>query len=143
MQTFLPYSNFKLSAEALDWQRLGKQRVETKQIIFALTKESYGWKNHPAVKMWAGHVDALALYGATMCEEWIGRGYNDSLLDFFATYLSDDPKMPDWLGEWAVHSSHRSNLLRKSPIFYSKFGWTDDPAMPYYWPVQNTEVIYA
>lgn len=135
MQTFLPYSNFTLSAMALDRQRLGKQRVECKQIILALTKEQYGWKNHPAVKMWRGHTDALALYGATMCEEWIARGYNDSLLDFFAEYISDNPKMPEWLGDWAVHSSHRSNLLRKAPDFYTQFGWGDDPSMPYYWPV--------
>ena len=33
MQTFLPYKSFKKSAETLDYQRLGKQRVEAMQII--------------------------------------------------------------------------------------------------------------
>lgn len=36
MQTFLPYENFEESAYALDTRRLGKQRVETYQIMQAL-----------------------------------------------------------------------------------------------------------
>ena len=50
MQTFLPYSSFTQSAQALDYRRLGKQRVEAKQLILALTQPKYGWKNHPAAK---------------------------------------------------------------------------------------------
>ena len=33
MQTFLPYADFAQSAKALDPKRLGKQRVETIQIV--------------------------------------------------------------------------------------------------------------
>jgi hypothetical protein len=36
MQTFLPYPDYKLSASVMDMRRLGKQRVETWQIIKAL-----------------------------------------------------------------------------------------------------------
>lgn len=36
MQTFLPYADFRASAHVLDRQRLGKQRVETLQIMQAL-----------------------------------------------------------------------------------------------------------
>ena len=36
MQTFLPYPNFVASARALDTKRLGKQRVDTRQIQNAL-----------------------------------------------------------------------------------------------------------
>ena len=35
MQTFLPYENFAASAAVLDNKRLGKQRVETLQVIKA------------------------------------------------------------------------------------------------------------
>lgn len=44
--------------------------------------------------------------------------------------------MPPRLGLKAFHSGHRSNLLRKDPTHYGQFGWTDDPANDYYWPVQ-------
>lgn len=42
MQTFLPYKSFVKSAACLDMRRLGKQRVEAKQILMALTGESKG-----------------------------------------------------------------------------------------------------
>lgn len=52
MQTFLPSPNFTQSAQFLDPQRLGKQRVEALQILTALTNPAYGWQHHPAVQMW-------------------------------------------------------------------------------------------
>ena len=36
MQTFLPYPDFQLSAECLDYKRLGKQRLEAFQLLVAL-----------------------------------------------------------------------------------------------------------
>ena len=51
MQTFLPYPDFEASAAVLDDRRLGTPRVETYQILRALTWPRYGWKNHPAVRM--------------------------------------------------------------------------------------------
>ena len=58
MQTFLPYKSFRKTALCLDNKRLGKQRVETLQILRALTgyyNQSGAWLNHPAVKMWRGY----------------------------------------------------------------------------------------
>ncbi|HZE02498.1 MAG TPA: MSMEG_6728 family protein, partial [Pseudonocardiaceae bacterium] len=78
MQTFLPYPDFAASAVALDRRRLGKQRVEALQILRALTRERYGWKHHPAVRMWAGYEEALACYAMEICAEWVRRGHADS-----------------------------------------------------------------
>ena len=83
MQTFLPYADFAQSARALDRQRLGKQRVEVKQILNVLKKGSGGWANHPAVKMWRGYEMALCNYGIAVCGEWTVRGYKDTLTEFF------------------------------------------------------------
>lgn len=135
MQTFLPYPDFAATAKVLDRQRLGKQRVETVQIINALTLPEYGWKNHPAVKMWRGYVPALAAYGYMMCEEWRRRGYEDSLLPFFAERLTISYTLPPWMGDPGVHSSHRSRLLLKNPVWYSQFQWSEPPGMEYVWPV--------
>ena len=57
MQTFLPYTDFIKSAKCLDYKRLGKQRVEAKQILNILLGETTkaGWTNHPAVLMWSGY----------------------------------------------------------------------------------------
>lgn len=83
MQTFLPYPDFGRSARVLDRRRLGKQRVEVKQILRALRNPSSGWRNHPAVRMWRGHEYSLLSYGVAVCSEWRSRGYRDSLLDEF------------------------------------------------------------
>jgi hypothetical protein len=139
MQTFLPYSDFSKSAGVLDRARLGKQRVETWQIYLALTNPEYGWKNHPATKMWRGYVGALLEYGQVICQEWISRGYKDTLLNKFQNAKTSGNvfslEMPFWLGDVAFHASHRANLLRKFPEHYNKFNWTDSPTLPYVWPV--------
>lgn len=137
MQTFLPYPDFLASARVLDNRRLGKQRVETLQILNALTNPSYGWQNHPAVKMWRGHVPLLAVYGLAICHEWIKRGYRDTCTDKINAFTTSDliTDQPAWLGNDAFHASHRSNLLRKEPEHYSQFHWTDGPDLPYVWPV--------
>lgn len=142
MQTFLPYPDFWRSVIVLDRQRLGKQRVEAWQIYRTLTGQSKGWANHPATKMWRGYEAALANYGLYACSEWKSRGYKDSLSEHFLDalehhniVLSSQITMPDWMGVAALHSSHRSNLLRKNPEWYGGFGWQEGPDEPYYWPV--------
>lgn len=136
MQTFLPYADFTATARSLDRQRLGKQRVETKQILNALTKTSGGWVNHPAVRMWRGHRTALAYYGLVICQEWRARGYKDSLLPQFVVEIGEDyVDFPDWLHNEDLHRSHQSNLIRKLPTYYANQfpGVPDD--LPYVWPV--------
>jgi len=61
MQTFLPYPDFIDSVKALDYRRLGKQRVEARQILNILleNRKNGGWVNHPCTKMWRGYHDAL------------------------------------------------------------------------------------
>ena len=95
------------------------------------------WKNHPAVKMWKGYEEWLCTYAAAICKEWIKRGYQDSLLPFFKEQLKNYPNTidPDWIYEDKVSASHRSNLLRKDPVHYGKFGWKESNDLPYIWPV--------
>lgn len=134
MQTFLPYPDFMKSAEVLDYRRLGKQRVEAKQIINALSPDSNSrWRNHPAVRMWRNYEHALRYYHDIMILEWINRGYKNNMV-LFHVHGSFD--MPHWLDDERLHSSHRANLLRKDPIFYGMYGWEDDPEAPYWWPVE-------
>lgn len=133
MQTFLPYPNFVESAKCLDYRRLGKQRVEVKQILNAL-KNGGGWSNHPAVKMWQGFELTLAKYGNVMIIEWEKRGYKNTM-EFFPCH--DNCPLPPWLGDEKFHSSHRANLLRKDPDFYGKYGWKESPTEGYFWPTKK------
>ena len=118
MQTFLPYPSFELSAAVLDYRRLGKQRVETYQLIRAINGETRGWVNHPAAVMWRQYLPALHMYGRAMCEEWIRRGYNDTMLDRFEVH--NNFEYPYWFANRQFHRSHQSNLVRKDPEFYGE-----------------------
>lgn len=135
MQTFLPYADFDKSADVLDRQRLGKQRVEVWQLLKALSGETKGWVNHPATRMWRGYEPALAAYGVAVCRKWIARGYNDTLLDRINQYTTSDvPTLPAWFGSQEFHESHKSNLKRKLPEHYGAL-WPDVPDdLPYIWP---------
>ena len=129
MQTFLPYPNFKKSLHALDCRRLGKQRVEAYQIIRAI-KFGGGWENHPAVKMWRGHTNALKLYYNLCLDEWINRGYKNNM---HKMKISGKIAYPRWFGRDEFHAAHRGNMLRKDYSYYSQYGWSEPPDLPYLW----------
>lgn len=132
VNTFLPVADYTKSAQLLDYRRLGKQRVEAWQILQALLGQTKGWVNHPATKMWRGHEQALCDYGIAVCDEWIARGYNDTMRQRFVDVrqtLPDCPT-PTWVGNNAFHRSHQSNLKRKDPDYY-KFDVPND--LPYEW----------
>ncbi len=148
MQTFLPYPDFKQSAAALDYRRLGQQRRECYQLLrtmlvdkpeaqkqvfcedFDWTKTK-GWRNHPAGVQWHGYEAALAHYSDVMIDEWVARGYKNTMLR--RCLVSEFP-LPPWLGRPDIHASHRSNLLRKDPVYYGKFGWTEPTDLEYVYP---------
>lgn len=134
MQTFLPYPNFKQSVEVLDYRRLGKQRVETFQVLNILLDrtESKGWRNHPVTKMWSGYEEALKQYQNATISEWISRGYKNNMK--FEEVDESNVILPHWFGLEEFHRSHRSNLLRKDFEYYSQF--FDEPTdLEYYWAV--------
>ena len=127
IQTFLPYADFQKSAECLDYKRLGKQRVEAKQIIDLLMRKDLGediskvaWGNHPAVKMWEGYLSALIEYHNVIIKEWIKRGYKNNMKLIGCPAIV---KYPSWFGRKDFHNAHKSNLLRKDREFYSKYKW--------------------
>ncbi|MEV5953884.1 MSMEG_6728 family protein [Streptomyces sp. NPDC051987] len=149
MQTFLPDPDFRQTALLLDRRRLGKQRVEALQVLRGLTVPGYGWRRHPAVRMWTGYEEALVRYGLEICRVWREQGHQDScaasLVADFAAYrpgvqvrdqaeLAAAGELPPWLGDEAFHESHRSALVRKDHDVYAGLfsGVRDD--LPYVWP---------
>ena len=157
MQTFLPYADFERSARALDRKRLGKQRVETIQVVRALTRSGYGWAHHPAVLMWRGFEEALGRYGFACCQAWLELGFDDTCALTIATDLRSagvetvrtQPELaaadalPPWLGDEAVHRSHQSALVRKDQDHYRPLFPDIPDDLPYMWPVRSQAVIAA
>jgi hypothetical protein len=135
MQTFLPYKNYQKTAEVLDMRRLGKQRVETLQILKALSDPSYGWQHHPAVNMWRNHEIHLIDYGVAICDEWISRSYKDTCREKISYFydIFEDSDVPPWYGDERVHSSHRAALYKKASDLYPSDWEFDLKNYPEYW----------
>lgn len=132
MQTFVPLPSYVESMRCLDKKRLGNQ-VWLEGIILLKGQ----WPNHPASKMWRGHEYHLGLYLLAGCQvlEERGKAY-PAVIQRIQTEMVKfkDTGAPSWLGDEKFHSSHRSNLLRKLPTWYSQFGWTEPLDLPYVWP---------
>jgi len=152
VQTFLPYADFAATAHSLDPRRLGKQRVEAIQVLRAVTVPGYGWRRHPAALMWAGYEEALVRYGLEICRRWRELGHDDTcagtlLADLDAATGVRSPRdqeglaaageLPPWLGDHAVHLSHRSALVRKDPGFYRDLFPDAPDDLPYVWPASD------
>lgn len=109
MNTFLPHKSFVDSAKALDTKRLGKQRVEVKQLLTAIylnelrgniwLAESAGVSlisptayksilNHPAKLMWEDYPFALVAYGLAVCHEFKSRGYKENTYNRIEVFAS-------------------------------------------------------
>jgi len=89
-QTFRPYRDHHRCARVLDERRLGKQRIEAKQIGYAVLRRMgaindgrRGWLNHPIVLKWFnnGHpylTDLREYFEAMVCE-WVNRGHTNTV----------------------------------------------------------------
>jgi hypothetical protein len=144
MQTFLPDPDFVRTAALLDRRRLGKQRVEGLQVFRATRVPGYGWRHHPAARMWRGYEEALVAYTVTICDAWIAAGNADTVRATIVEEFGREPRsqaaleeaghLPPWLGDDAVHRSHRSALVRKDPDHYRPLFPDVPDDLPYVWP---------
>ena len=144
MQTFLPDPDFARTASLLDPKRLGKQRVEALQVFRATHVPGYGWRHHPAAKMWRGYEESLVAYGVAICDAWTALGHADTVRATLVQELGREPRpqaqlerlelVPPWLGHEAFHRAHRSALVRKDAEWYRPLFPDVPDDLPYVWP---------
>ncbi len=143
MQTFLPVRTYNESAYYLDPKRLNNQIVECLQILLALNNPRYGWRKHPAVKMWKGNEQGLILYARYCCDRFQRTRQKDHkcaklFKDLEKVTQHMYPIYPEWYNDTFCFS-HAANLVRKFPEHYQKY-FPDIPKdndIPYIWPVQE------
>lgn len=143
--TFLPYPDFKRSIQSLDNKRLGKQRVEAKQLINALTLGG-SLEKHPACKMWRGYESALKLYYNICLDEFEARGFKNNMErispdsgDIYISPNKGDKVVYPWFINWLpFHKSHQASLVRKHPEYYREKFNVEEYYLDkgYIWPSQ-------
>ena len=144
MQTFFPIPELEANAMILsrDRKRLGKQRVESLQILQILTfYPNSKWRNHPAVLMWENYENYLIEYTIPICKWWTAFGYKDTCLNKileFKQYYQGKQK-PYWLNNKLFHLSHQSKLIQKNPKVFQDVFHNCPKNLEYYWPTKNKE----
>jgi hypothetical protein len=161
MQTFLPQSDYHVSAAILDNKRLNKQILECYQILNVLSGKSRtgGWRNHPAVLMWKGFERGLWSYVQAMIAEAKSRGIKTENNEINLNSLKDlcwdnwGNNIPDYFQDenklLRIVTTHRANLFKKDPLLYAPFQYAvtsinNVPCCPerkepckYYWPTHE------
>lgn len=130
MQVFRPYIDWKRSAAVLDDRRLGKQRVECKQVLNVILRRlglirdgKKGWINHPIVLMYFNRGkpfvrDLKGFFGACV-EEWRRRGFSNSINLRDIEVILDEIESADGTPVTRVHEiEYRRILLIKDPRHY-------------------------
>lgn len=171
VNTFITSMKLSDTFKDLDYRRLGKQRLEAKQIINVLEKidsgedvSGIGFASHTATKMWIGYTNALKAYYNLCLQEWIDRGYKNNMVKYdvdetkftnrecefdgkITTFTSEETEFtyPPFASFKPFILSHRSALYKKDPKFYSKF--LDEELEPYIehgylWPTHAGNEIY-
>jgi hypothetical protein len=147
MQVFMPYPCFIDSVGCLDTQRLRNQIVNEAYVI-----SKGNWPNHPASKIWQPHLCALCHYCLAGLRELRARGAirSESYRKWTWYYAGlaqrkrGYPSLPDLMGYPPYHAAMRSQLLRKAPSFYEKFGWSEPPGqLEYVWQLPMREISHA
>lgn len=122
----------------LDNKRLGSTRYEGKGVLTSVLRWEAGVRSGtwPCVLVWVGYSECLKQYLNAAEEEWRARGKNTTSA-YYAIFGSGNPPRPLGISDPTFISKMRSNLLAKDFDFYSKYGWTEVPGLPYYWPVSD------
>ena len=89
--------------------------------------------------MWKPYPDALKLYINTVIEEWVRKGYKNTIKLY---KIDNNIQMPTWLGLKRFFASHRSNLKRKEEFYYHNYGWNESPDVSYLWPIKKLLRLY-
>lgn len=134
--TFVTHDDPRETAKLLDRARLGKQRLEAKQIIDILSNvpmknsTKVSSRKHPAIDMWQGHIVALKFYFNCITKRWIKRGYKNTMelydiketKELLTEIETKTPKLfPWWFFCPLLQLSHQCSLYRKNNEYYSKY----------------------
>lgn len=132
MQVFRPYIDWERSAAVLDDLRLGKQRVEAKQVLNVIFRKlglirdnKRGWLNHPIVLLYFNngkpYIEDIVGFFHACVNEWKRRGKQNSIsLDDLRPFVESVEKTYGTPVTHLHEVEYRRVLLMKSLKHYIK-----------------------
>jgi len=112
--TFITDDDPKVCARNLDYKRLGKQKLECKWIINSI--ESKKNNKHPGYLMWEGYLNYLKHYTNCIIEEWLRRGYKNTM-EIYS--LPSEFEKPWFFTYRPLQLTHICSLKRKDSNYYN------------------------
>jgi hypothetical protein len=100
-----------IPAKRLDRKRLLGEHCELHVIGLAVAGRTKGWRNHPEVKRWVGHTQALRRRHDEVAEEMRRRGYRHQ--SPWPLGLVEPYEDGDWPGLWEPLGVMRRKLRDK------------------------------
>lgn len=122
---------------------IDRKKYSRNEVILPLMGDtifSMGFSHHPIVKIWVGFEDALRSYTNFCIEEWVDRGFSNTMKKFT---ISSKFQLPWWVYSEPVILAYKSNLIRKDPVFYgNKFPGISNNLL-YIWPsmLEKSELL--
>jgi hypothetical protein len=142
MNILVPLDDLSDSVAVLSDKDLRKQISDNKKILAELdeldTDSELEVNSEPVLAMWRGHGDAIRHYHNFCVYFARKRGLNTRAKSL--TIKNFSYSMPWWWGNDRVHGSHRSSLLKKNHLHYSKF-WKEEHDRSLYWPRPDEEAL--
>ena len=89
-----------------------------------------GLRNHPIVVLWHTYTDALGEYINAHIDEWVARGYNNTMVKYELPKKYD---YPDWVNQPEFHRTMRARLREKEVAWLDEFRLGQRKVKPEVW----------
>ena len=106
---------------------------ENYRIAKAIPGIKLGFGNHPAVKMWLGYRLALGSYINAHIDEWIARGYKNTMLWCEPPNIYQPLVLPWWINFKELMMSHCAALINKEIDRKEKLWYTSPERSEYFY----------
>lgn len=105
----IKYKNFNVTIEIVNGQYFRYEKNSSHGKV-PTTIIKMGFCHHPIVRAWFGYQEALKLYINVHIDEWVKRGYRNTMTKF---EVNENVKRPSWTFDSNIHTNHRQSLLAK------------------------------
>lgn len=138
MQIFVVGSPLE-TARALDQKRLGKQIIETRQVISAISGETSAWAKHPVVKMYDSPEGLRYLKAYLRILEAYRKGKAGIIVRVLNFFIH---KIRPCFHVEAYYDQMKRRLYTKDNNHYQQWAWLGESEVNWYWNPETEQWMF-